>query len=96
MRNYFWSKEKNNWLKFNRNISFEDIVEAIGNGFLVRIENHHNPVKFPNQKLLIIRLRNYIYVVPYVKNDKTYFLKTIFADRKRNKKYLKTNESKTK
>lgn len=86
---YFdWNEEKNKLLKEKRNISFEEIVFAIANEQLLDILEHPNKSKYPNQKLLIVEVLNYAYVVPFVDNDETYFLKTIYPSRKATKSYL--------
>ncbi|OIN89443.1 hypothetical protein COW80_00160 [Candidatus Beckwithbacteria bacterium CG22_combo_CG10-13_8_21_14_all_01_47_9] len=39
--------------------------------------------------IYLVKFKNYIYVIPYVKNNNKSFLKTIFASRKFTKKLLK-------
>lgn len=52
------------------------------------ILSHPNKEKYSNQKVLIVKLQNYIYVIPYVEDDEKYFLKTIIPSRKMTKHYL--------
>jgi len=89
-----WNDEKNEQLKRERSISFEEIVLCISEGMVVDIVQHPNPEKYPNQYLYLVSLNNYIYVVPYVKdeNEDVIFLKTIFPSRMYTKKYFKTGE----
>ena len=87
--NIQFSKEKNIILKQDRNISFEDIIVAINSNKVVDIINHTNLEKYPNQKMLIVNITNYIYIVPFVRTEKDIFLKTIIPSRKMTKKYLK-------
>ena len=49
---------------------------------------HPNKGKYPNQNIFIIlvEIKNYVYLVPYVEDNKTIFLKTIIPSRKMNKK----------
>ena len=77
-------------LKATRNIGFEDIIDAIDNGHLVR-DFKHPSKKHPNQRIFAVNINHYIYVVPYVSDRKTggIFLKTIYPSRKLTKKYLK-------
>ncbi len=84
-----WKEEKNNWLKANRNISFEDVELAILENRILDILEHHNKEKYPNQKLLIVEINNYAYVVPYTEIGEDIFLITIFPSRKFTKKYLR-------
>ncbi|SMN00694.1 hypothetical protein SPONN_1910 [uncultured Candidatus Thioglobus sp.] len=88
MANYQWNKEKNLWLKEVRGISFEQVVMHIENGELLDIIKHPNSEKYAKQKILIIKINNYIYTVPFVESADNYFLKTIIPNRAFTKKYL--------
>lgn len=80
---YNWNKEKNEILQETRNISFEEIVEYINNGFVIMDDKHPNIDKYPNQKIYYININSYIYMVPYItENKNTIFLKTIIPSRK--------------
>jgi hypothetical protein len=90
---YDFSAEKNQQLIKERNISFEEVIMAIEEGAVLEIVPHPNPVKYPNQKIYIIQINNYIYLVPFVKKSKNeIFLKTIFPNRKLTKQYLGGND----
>jgi uncharacterized DUF497 family protein len=91
---YDWDDEKNNFLKEERNISFEEIVLYISEGNIVDILEHPNKKKYPNQKIYLVKKENYIYAVPFVKNkeNNVIFLKTIFASRKYTIQYLYKKE----
>ncbi|MCX6145999.1 MAG: DUF4258 domain-containing protein [Candidatus Kapabacteria bacterium] len=91
MKIFEWDESKNNILKKERNISFEEIVLAINNGGLIETIDHPNKFKYPQQMLFLVRIKNYIYTVPFVLNGDTIFLKTIYPDRKATKKYLGDN-----
>jgi len=86
-----YSFEKNELLKKQRDISFEDIILAIENGDLLDDIEHPNKEKYPNQNIFIIlvRAKNYVYLVPYVEDENSIFLKTIIPSRKMNKIYNK-------
>jgi uncharacterized DUF497 family protein len=88
MITYNWDKEKNLLLKKTRGISFEQIVVYIEQGNLIDIIKHPNDGKYNHQKILIINIDNYIYIVPFVENENERFLKTIIPSRKFSKKYL--------
>ncbi len=87
---YKWNEEKNEFLKKTRNISFEEIIIYLEKKDIVDNLEHHNKEKYPNQRIYVININNYIYQVPYVidHKNKWYFLKTIIPDRKLTKKYL--------
>lgn len=84
-----YDEVKNNWLKEKRGISFEEIIKAITKGEIVTIINNPNRKKYPTQKIYLIKLKNYIYSVPFVEEKEYFFLKTIIPSRKQTKKYLK-------
>jgi len=81
-----WSNEKNDLLKKTRNLSFEDVEDAILNDEIIDIITHHNQKLYPNQEILIVRINNYVCYVPFIIEGKTMFLKTIIPSRKFNKK----------
>lgn len=84
-----WNESKNNWLKKNRSISFEEVVVVIvQEGIIDRFKNP-NKEKYPNQEVFAICYNNYIYLIPFIEDPYKYFLKTIIASRKATKKYLK-------
>jgi ribosomal protein S3AE len=89
MKYYDWSDEKNELLKKLRGVSFEQVVLAIVSGDLIDRIKHPNPEKYPNQKIFLVKIDNYIYSVPYVEDDKKIFLKTIIPNSKETKKYLR-------
>ena len=88
MKYFDWNEEKNQLLKETRNITFEEIVLAVANGQLLDIVEHPVKSKYPDQKLIIVEVLNYAYVVPFIETDETYFLKTIYPSRKATKSYL--------
>jgi len=83
-----WDEEKNQKLKTERDISFEDVVIALDSDGLLDIIEHPNQKKYPNQKVLVVNVGNYVYLIPFVEDNQKYFLKTIFPSRKITKKYL--------
>lgn len=89
---YEWNSEKNEWLKKERNISFEQIIFHLLQGDLWKIADHPEQEKYPDQKIYFVLMDNYIYLVPYVKKDNQVFLKTIIPSRKATKDYQKELE----
>jgi uncharacterized DUF497 family protein len=92
MKYFVWSTEKNERLKAMRQISFEDIVFYIESGQLLDIVEHPNSEKYHGQRIFIINVNNYAYLVPFVESEEEIFLKTIIPSRKATRKYLKENE----
>lgn len=88
---YVWDENKNRFLNRTRKITFERIITAIEHGYLLDILEHTNPKKHPDQKLFVIEIDNYCWVVPY-KDDKEHGkrkLITAFPSRKLTNKYLR-------
>ncbi|MCV6606834.1 MAG: BrnT family toxin [Campylobacterales bacterium] len=86
-----YSLEKNEILKEDRGVSFEDIILAIESGNLLDDIKHPNSDKYPNQNIFIIlvKVKDYVYLIPYVEDEEHIFLKTIIPSRQMNKKYNK-------
>jgi hypothetical protein len=83
-----FNEEKNQLLKATRGICFDDVVIAIREGRTLADIRHK---KRPQQKILVIIIAEYIYAVPYVKNNQKQeiFLKTVYPSRTLTHKYLK-------
>lgn len=79
-----WDPQKNEQLKKERGISFEEIAYLIESGQVIGIEE--NPGR-PNQKIYILELDGYAVIVPYVESEQVIFLKTAFPSRKYTRKY---------
>ena len=90
MKPFRWSAEKNERLKSERAISFEEIVLAIGEGGLMDIVVHPNQRRYPGQVVLVVACRGYVFLVPSVEESTHYFLKTIIPSRKATRDYLGT------
>jgi hypothetical protein len=43
---------------------------------------YKNQKRYPNQKILVVEIDNYAYLVPFIEDDKGKFLKTIIPSRK--------------
>jgi hypothetical protein len=88
MKPFRWSHEKNEILKRERSISFEEIVLAIESGGLLDELKNPNELKYPNQLIFVIALDGYAYLVPYIEEAEYYFLKTVIPSRKATRDYL--------
>jgi len=88
MKTYTWSSEKNEILKKDRGISFEEIVLNIQLGNEVDIYDHPNIKSYPDQKISVVLIEYYAYLVPFVENKEEIFLKTIIPSRKATKQYV--------
>jgi len=77
MKAFRWNLEKNDALKATRGLSFESVVVAIESGGLLDIVDHPNTAKYPKQRVLVVAIESYAYLVPFVEEDDHYFLKTV-------------------
>ena len=88
MKPFRWDHNKNETLKSERNISFEEIALAIEADGLMDILQHPNVEKYPNQSILVVAFEHYVYLVPFVEEHHYYFLKTVIPSRKATRDYL--------
>jgi len=93
MKKINWDPEKNLKLKRERGVCFEGILFSLEQGLLLDKISHPNQEKYKNQKILIINVDDYAYLIPYVETDEEIFLKTIIPSRKATKKYLIGDEN---
>lgn len=89
MKFFSWNEEKNELLKAERQISFEDVVFYIEQGFLLDVLEHPNQEKYKGQKIFVVEIEEYAYLVPFIEDEREIFLKTIIPSRKATRKYWK-------
>ena len=92
MKTYAWSPEKNALLQETRGRSFEEVVLNIELGNEVEIFDHPNQADYPGQKVSVVIIENYAYLVPFVESKEEIFLKTIIPSRKATKQYVEKND----
>ena len=88
MKPFRWSPAKNDLLKRERAVSFEDVTVAVEAGALIEIVAHPNPVKYPRQKIMVLEVARYAYLVPFVEEADHFFLKTIIPSRKATRDFV--------
>ena len=88
MKAFNWKPEKNEWLKLNRNICFEDVVYFIEKGNILDIIENPNQKRYKGQKIYIIEINKYVFMVPYYEDNDGIYFKTIIPSRKMTKNYL--------
>jgi hypothetical protein len=49
---------------------------------------HPNPDRYGGQRIFVVEREDYVYLVPFVEDEHTVFLKTIIPSRKATKQYL--------
>jgi hypothetical protein len=93
MKPFRWNHDKNDLLKAERSISFEEVVLAIEGDGLLDVLQHPNQTKYPNQLVYVVSIDGYVYLVPFVEEADSYFLQTIIPSRKATREYLKQGGS---
>jgi uncharacterized DUF497 family protein len=83
-----WNQEKNRELIEKRKVSFETVSRYIESEEIIDIYTHPNKKRYPNQRIFVIKIENYIYLVPFIETETEIVLKTIFPSRKATKEYL--------
>ncbi|PIR58716.1 MAG: toxin [Candidatus Pacebacteria bacterium CG10_big_fil_rev_8_21_14_0_10_56_10] len=85
-----FSQAKNILLKEARGVDFDDVIKAIDSGNLLDDTSNPNQKKYPGQKIFVVKIKGYAYLVPYLidKERRKIFLKTLYPNRKATKKYL--------
>ena len=86
---FTWSSSKNDWLRKERDISFEEILILIDQGCLIDVVDHPNQSKYPEQRIFIINVQGYVYLAPFKEHSDRIELKTIIPSRKATRKYGK-------
>ena len=89
MKVFRWDNEKNEWLKKNRGVSFEQVLILMEREDVFETIEHPNQNKYPGQKIATVRIDDYAYLVPYVQGSNEIFLKTIIPSRKATNKFVR-------
>ena len=89
MKSYDWNRDKNDKLKNQRGISFEEVVFHINTGDELDVYPHPNQQRYPNQMISVVAINGYAYLVPFVESENNVFLKTIIPSRKATRQYLR-------
>lgn len=77
---------KNEKLQKERDVSFDVVIEKISKDDFLDIIVGKG--KYRHQKVYVMNIRNYVYIVPFVETKSEIFLKTIIPTRKLTKMYL--------
>ncbi|EPR35444.1 hypothetical protein dsat_2145 [Alkalidesulfovibrio alkalitolerans DSM 16529] len=88
MKEFVWSEEKNEMLRRERGVCFEDVLVHIAEGGLLDVVEHGNRARYPGQRIFIVDIEGYAYLVPFVESEREIFLKTVIPSRKATRDYL--------
>ena len=69
-------------------VGFEDCALAIENGRVLDDISNPSPL-YPHQRIFVLEINGYAHAVPYISDEETIFLKTVFPSRKYTVMYLK-------
>lgn len=89
MKRIGWNPEKNEWLKKMRGVCFEQVADILEQEAELDVIDHPNQKKYLRQKIIIVNINDYAYLVPRVETEVCIFLKTIIPSRKMTAKYLR-------
>ena len=89
MAEFFWDSRKNEKLKAERGVTFDEVIRAVADGRVLALLDHANQRKYQGQRVFVVEIDGYAYLVPFVDRDGTVTLKTIIPSRKATRKYLK-------
>ncbi len=89
MNIFRWDNEKNELLKSTRGVCFEQVVLLMERGEIFDTIEHPNQERYPGQKIAVVMIDTYVYLVPYVEHNEEIFLKTIIPSRKATNKYMR-------
>lgn len=88
MKSINWKPDKNQQLIEERGVSFEDVVFYLLQDEILDDIEHPSSDKYPNQRIFVLSIDDYIHLVPYVESSTEIFLKTVIPSRKAIKAYL--------
>ncbi len=74
-----FGRERNELLKQNRGIGFEEIIAAINAGKIPGVFGHPDQTQYPHPKIYVVEALDYVYLVPFIQNEDGIFLKTAFC-----------------
>jgi uncharacterized DUF497 family protein len=87
MKPFSWNPDKNTFLKQERGVSFEDVVFHIMAGDILKTVDHPNQDRYPGQKIHMVAIEDYVYLVPFIESEEEVFLKTVIPSRKATKTF---------
>lgn len=88
MKYFSWNPEKNEMLRRDRAISFEEIIFHVERGDILDILQHPNQERYPSRRVLVVNVNDYAFIVPFIESEEVVFLKTIIPSRKATRRYL--------
>ena len=88
MPEYDWMPDKDEWLRRNRGVSFDDVVYHLEHGGFLADIPHPNRERHPGQRLYVVHIDEYVYLVPFYRDGDVESLRTVYPSRKYTRDYL--------
>jgi hypothetical protein len=88
VKRFRWNQAKNEKLKAQGGIGFEEIVFHIERGGLLDVLEHSNRERYAKQRIFVVERSGYVFLVPFIEDAEFVFLKTIIPSRKLTRLYL--------
>jgi hypothetical protein len=89
MKPFRWNRTKDEKLRATRGVSFVDVLASYYAGRILDDIVHPGADRYPGQRVMIVEIRDYAYLVPYMETDEAIYWKTIIPNRKMTRKYLR-------
>lgn len=89
MKTMRWDHVKNALLIETRGVSFDEVAACIERGDCLAVVDHPNFARHPGQKMAVVALRGYAYLVPFDEHSDHLVLRTVIPSRQATQKYLK-------
>ena len=83
-----WDEQKNGWLKQHRGVCFEQAAVCLASERVLDVTDHPNQDRYPGQKVAVIEIDGYAYLIPYEYAGGEIVLKTMIPNRKATEKYI--------
>ena len=83
-----WDERKNGWLRQHRDICFEEAAVCLASERVLDVTGHPNQDRYPGQKVAVIDINGYAYLVPYEHVGGEIVLRTMIPSRKATQKYI--------
>jgi uncharacterized DUF497 family protein len=92
MKVFRWDNDKNELLKSNRGVCFEQVVILMEREDVLETVEHPDQNNYPGQRIATVLIDDYAYLVPYVQKSDEIFLKTIIPSRKATNKFMRSKK----
>lgn len=88
MKPFRWDPPKSEELRERHGLGFEQIVVAIESGAVLATMPHPNLARYPRQRIMVVKIDDYAFLVPFVEGEDHVFLKTIIPSRKATRDFI--------